>query len=138
MNAYQIFVTTVGVLSHDMKDCPELAGKDKQPEVDRLQYEAWLRGELTRKTGQEASPTETRGMLERRGNPVGRTGEQSAFALRSPAHGDILSGKTESNIAHIEKSTKEIGTKVAEEKVQEIETFPPLLAGGGKGCFSSV
>lgn len=45
------FCYNCGVLSNDMKDCPELATKDKQPEVDGLQYGAWLRGELTRKTG---------------------------------------------------------------------------------------
>lgn len=43
--------------------------------------------------------------------------------IRSPAIKDVLGGKTESTMAHMEKCTKEVETKETEAVVQDTKTF---------------
>lgn len=40
-----------GLLEHDLKDCPESSGNDKSDEIGDLQYGAWQRGDLIKRTG---------------------------------------------------------------------------------------
>lgn len=47
------FYYNCGLLSHDLKDCTEVQGSGKQLDQGKLQYGAWLRGEILRKPGRE-------------------------------------------------------------------------------------
>ena len=49
------FCYRCGLLEHDLKECPESIGIDKVEGRDDLQYGAWLRGELVRRSGGEYS-----------------------------------------------------------------------------------
>lgn len=62
------FCYKCGLLNHDLRDCPELSGNSKQPDLNGLQYGALIRGELMRKAAKESSQTGNRVILEMREN----------------------------------------------------------------------
>lgn len=45
------FCYKCGLLSHSLKECPKVQGDKSKFEMDTLQHEAWLRGDLIRRNG---------------------------------------------------------------------------------------
>ena len=44
-----------GLLSHALKDCPEAGERNTLGEKEELQYGAWLRGEIFRRSSQDSA-----------------------------------------------------------------------------------
>ena len=47
------FCYRCGLLEHDLKECPQNRGADKEGKTEELQYGAWMRGDPVKKSGWE-------------------------------------------------------------------------------------
>ncbi|KAK9987218.1 hypothetical protein SO802_032169 [Lithocarpus litseifolius] len=121
-----------GLLSHDLKECPEVKNHGGHLELKTLQYGAWLRGEVMRKSIREVAQMDGKGPLDRTTDlDTGRGGNQEMVARvvkddgakvsRSEVGGLGNGEGSESTIRLQGSSDKEKMTNVTEEGVQKSE-----------------
>nr|POF02384.1 uncharacterized protein CFP56_77292 [Quercus suber] len=61
------FCYRCGLLEHDLKDCPQSKGQDRNDEPEELQYGAWLRRDPVQRSGWEPHYTKRNEGVDRRG-----------------------------------------------------------------------
>ena len=121
-----------GILSHVLKECTEVKNNGGRPDLKTLQYGAWLRGEVMRKSIREVTQTGGKGPLDKTTNPdMGRGGNQEMVAhvgkdddtmVRRSKEGGVGNGEGSESMIRLQRSSdKEKTTNVIEEGVQKSE-----------------
>ena len=85
------FCYQCGLLDHDLKECPKSKGDDRNIVMAELQYGAWMRGDLVKRSDWEPHLTKKSGGDDTRGKTNG--GDVRIPMVQSPRSSTIGSGK---------------------------------------------
>ena len=111
------FCYQCGLLDHDLKECPKGKGDDRNIVMAQLQYGAWMRGDLVKRSGWEPHLTKKSGGDDTRGKTNG--GDVRIPMVHSPRSSVIGSGKVKSGVQFLGERTGENTTKVSEMGVSD-------------------
>lgn len=128
------FCHNCGLLSHDLRDCSEIQGGGNQIDQGKLQYGAWFRGEIMRKSSREPIQksnivAKEKSIVPGRGcenQPERETvgfGDKDRIKERLPERCKSTGGNLESTLPPQESIDKGKEPKVVGKELQEVETL---------------
>ena len=125
------FCYRCGLLSHAIRDCPELVGVNYQTDDSQLQYGAWLRGEPSRRGGYEVLKPIVRG------DPPNGKAASGGGTEQIVATAQIPEPQTEIGRAYVEKMTGRGNTPLTSgESKGGSDQAEDVLHENGKECES--